>query len=46
MSVNDLVGKIAERASQLADQPLEILRRGYPEVTETDTELVRFCNNR
>jgi hypothetical protein len=43
VSINDLVGKMAQRASQLADEPINMLRRGYPETTETDTQLVRFC---
>lgn len=42
-TINDLIGRIAERAKQLADEPINMLRRSYPEATETDTELVRYC---
>jgi hypothetical protein len=46
MTVNDLIGKIAVRARELADWKLDALRAEYPETTETRAELVRLCKER
>jgi hypothetical protein len=40
---NTLVGKMAQRAKELADMAMDDLRRLYPETTETPQELVRLC---
>jgi hypothetical protein len=43
MTLNDLVEKMAKRAGELANQPMDFLRRSYPETTETDAELIKLC---
>jgi len=42
VTINDLVGKIATRARELADQKIDSLRAAYPEDTQTRSELVRL----
>jgi len=34
MSINDLIAKIASRASELANQKMDLLRLSYPEYVE------------
>lgn len=43
MTINELIGKIAARAGQLADEKTDTLRAAYPEPTETAAELIRYC---
>jgi hypothetical protein len=41
MTINDFLGKVALRAKELADKPMDDLRAGYPELTDTRAELIR-----
>lgn len=38
---NELVGKIAERAGKLANEKIDVLRASHPDVTETESQLIR-----
>jgi hypothetical protein len=42
-AVEDLLYKLAKRAGELADKPMNELRAGYPAATGTRAELVRHC---
>ena len=42
-TVNTFVGRICERARELADRPINELRSDFPEATDTQAELVRLC---
>jgi hypothetical protein len=41
--VQNLMWKMALRARELADMKLNDLRMLYPETTDTEMELVRYC---
>lgn len=43
---NELIAHIAVRVRELANEPIDVLRRGFPETTETDSELIRLCKER
>ena len=43
MTFNELVGKIAQRASYLSDLKKDQLRMCHPDVTETAGELIKLC---
>lgn len=45
LTYNNLIGAIATRVKELANQSIDLLRRSYPETTETDTELVKLCKD-
>lgn len=38
--------RLSARVRELADMPMDTLRAGYPEATETQSELVRLCKQR
>ncbi len=40
---NDLVYAIAETIKELGNRTMDQLRSDYPEATETEAELIRFC---
>lgn len=44
-TVNELVANISTRVRHLADEPIDSLRRAYPETTETAAELVKLCKD-
>lgn len=43
MTYNELIDKIAKRAGELASEPIDHLRSQYPETTDTQAELIRYC---
>lgn len=45
MKQSDLILRMAIRARQLADMPIDSLRASYPLLTETRAELVQHCKD-
>ncbi len=45
MTYNELVGKIAKRAKELADLKMDDLRAHHPESTDTRSQLITFCKS-
>lgn len=43
MTVNELIEKIGKRVEYLGNLSMDQLRANYPETTETEAELVRYC---